>query len=116
MTRPMSRRQALGTFGSVSLAALLAACGDDDSPTTATPTGTPTPRSPEAASTPASDLASLFDESASIHRGERPNCNGATHSKLQQRVVGYLLEPLDLVQSGKNNLEGALSLLRQILE
>jgi len=55
MTRPMSRRQALGTFGSVSLAALLAACGDDDSPTTATPTGTPTPRSPEAASTPASD-------------------------------------------------------------
>ena len=31
MTRRMDRRQALGAFGTVSLGALLAACGDDPS-------------------------------------------------------------------------------------
>ena len=66
MTRRLNRRQALAGFGSVSLGALLAACGDSDSRTRATPvpttdgdTATVEPRS-----SPDSGLASRFDESA----------------------------------------------------
>jgi protocatechuate 3,4-dioxygenase beta subunit len=57
----MSRRQALGTLGSVSLAALLAACGDDDNRTATTTTNAATPTATPSSS---SDLAGLFDESA----------------------------------------------------
>jgi protocatechuate 3,4-dioxygenase beta subunit len=68
MTREMNRRQALGAFGTVSLGALLAACGGDDggdSAATATATATPTPV-PAQTQTPAgsSELAELFDQSA----------------------------------------------------
>jgi protocatechuate 3,4-dioxygenase beta subunit len=52
MTRRIDRRQALGAFGTLSLGALLAACGDDE------------PASPRATSTP--ETASRF--------GEESNC------------------------------------------
>jgi protocatechuate 3,4-dioxygenase beta subunit len=62
--RPLSRRQALAGFGSVSFAALLAACsGDDDAPTARVETseGTTSTVEPKGA---ASDLASRFDDAA----------------------------------------------------
>ena len=52
MTRRINRRQALGGFGTLSLGALLAACGDDE------------PAAPRATSTP--QTASRF--------GEESNC------------------------------------------
>jgi protocatechuate 3,4-dioxygenase beta subunit len=60
----ISRRQALAGFGSVSLAALLAACsGDEDSPTARVETsqGTTSTVEPKGSS---SDLASRFDDAA----------------------------------------------------
>jgi protocatechuate 3,4-dioxygenase beta subunit len=60
----LNRRQALAGFGSVSLAALLAACSDDDDEPTAqveTSEGTTSTVEPKGSS---SDLASRFDDAA----------------------------------------------------
>jgi protocatechuate 3,4-dioxygenase beta subunit len=54
MTRKLDRRQALGAFGTVSLGALLAACGDDD-PSVA----------PRASETPSPDTAGRFGDESS---------------------------------------------------
>ena len=53
MTRRIDRRQALSAFGTVSLGALLAACGDDDDPAT----------SPQATATPSASAERFGDES-----------------------------------------------------
>lgn len=59
----MNRRQALGAFGTVSLGALLAACGGDDpAGTGAAPAGTST-AAPQRE--PGGDLAALFDDAGS---------------------------------------------------
>ena len=64
----VSRRQALAGFGSVSLAALLAACSDDDgSAADATTARTATQKSDPAPSS-AGDLASRFDDAAHCTR------------------------------------------------
>jgi protocatechuate 3,4-dioxygenase beta subunit len=64
----VSRRQALAGFGSVSLAALLAACSDDDgSAGDATSARTATQESDPAPSS-AGDLASRFDDAAHCRR------------------------------------------------
>lgn len=55
---PVNRRQALAGFGTVSLSALLAACGGDDNAGGAAATT-------EARAKPKSDLADLFDETSS---------------------------------------------------
>jgi protocatechuate 3,4-dioxygenase beta subunit len=49
MTRKIDRRQALGTFGTVSLGALLAACGGGDEDPAATPAGGSATAAPETA-------------------------------------------------------------------
>ena len=56
----VSRRAALGAFGSVSLGALLAACGDDQVRTTSGATATVEPTS-----TPAGGVSGLLDDSGS---------------------------------------------------
>jgi protocatechuate 3,4-dioxygenase beta subunit len=68
MSTPMNRRQALGAFGTVSLGALLAACGGAGETTTATvPTteGSTTTVEPQTPSSPASDLAKALDDAGS---------------------------------------------------
>jgi protocatechuate 3,4-dioxygenase beta subunit len=62
----VSRRQALAGFGSVSLAALLAACSDDDSPGEAQTTEPPTEEvQPKTSS---GELASRFEDAARCRR------------------------------------------------
>jgi protocatechuate 3,4-dioxygenase beta subunit len=61
---PVNRRQALAGFGTVSLSALLAACGGDDNAGGAAAT-TETTATTEARAKPKSDLADLFDETSS---------------------------------------------------
>ena len=66
MTRRLSRRQALGTLGTISLGGLLAACGDDkDSGTAAVQTTDGTTATVEPKSTSTSATAELFDGAAS---------------------------------------------------
>jgi protocatechuate 3,4-dioxygenase beta subunit len=64
MTRPVSRRAALGAFGGVGLGALLTACSGSDSVTDSanvpTATGTTATVSPQTTSSP--ELAALFGE------------------------------------------------------
>ena len=65
MTYRIDRRQALATFGAVSLSGLLAACGDDrDSSNAVTTTDGTTSTVETKASTPTS-LSKLFDDAAS---------------------------------------------------
>ena len=61
MTRHLNRRQALGALGSVSLGALLAACGSEEKATTsaATPTATVSPQTESSAA-----LGTQFDQAA----------------------------------------------------
>ena len=66
VTRPINRRQALAGIGSVSLGALLAACGTDDPETTA-PTAeveTTTGATTTVETHGGGDLASLFDDTS----------------------------------------------------
>jgi protocatechuate 3,4-dioxygenase beta subunit len=63
MTYRIDRREALATFGAVSLSGLLAACGDDDGGSVTTGEGTTS--TVETKASTSSSLARLFDESAS---------------------------------------------------
>ena len=67
MTRRISRRQALGAIGTVSLGALLGACGDEgrDRRVATTDGGTATV---EPKTTPSSSLASKLDEAATCEK------------------------------------------------
>jgi protocatechuate 3,4-dioxygenase beta subunit len=68
MGRQMNRRQALGAFGTVSLGALLAACGGAGEATTATVStteGSTTTVEPRTPSSSASDLAKALDDAGS---------------------------------------------------
>jgi protocatechuate 3,4-dioxygenase beta subunit len=63
MTHRINRRQALATFGAVSLGGLLAACGDDDGGSVTTGEGTT--GTVQTKTTTSSSIAKLFDDSAS---------------------------------------------------
>jgi protocatechuate 3,4-dioxygenase beta subunit len=64
MTRKIDRREALGAFGTVSLGALLAACGGDEP---ARPGATASPQAARPTATASPDVASRF--------GEESNCS-----------------------------------------
>jgi protocatechuate 3,4-dioxygenase beta subunit len=63
--RRLNRRQALGTFGAVSLGGLLAACGGDDGSSGSVTTTEGTTSTVETKTTTSKATAELFDESAS---------------------------------------------------
>jgi protocatechuate 3,4-dioxygenase beta subunit len=66
MTHRIDRRQALATFGAVSLSGLLAACGDDDGGAgSSVTTSEGTTSTVETKTSTSSSLTKLFDESAS---------------------------------------------------
>ncbi len=61
----LSRRQALGALGTVSLGGLLAACGDDGSGSTAVPTTDGATATVEPKTTTSATTGALFDDAAS---------------------------------------------------
>ncbi len=65
MTYKVDRRQALATFGAVSLSGLLAACGDDGDGSSAVTTSEGTTSTVETKTSTPTSLSRLFDESAS---------------------------------------------------